>query len=52
MNSTISTPFLSQKKVAISFLASRQRWFKSFGLFGECVCLPLFSLFFDLNFHK
>jgi hypothetical protein len=28
INSTISTPFLSQKTIAISFLASRQRLFK------------------------
>jgi hypothetical protein len=39
MNSTISTPFLSQRTVAISFVAGRQRLFKLFGLFGECVCI-------------
>jgi hypothetical protein len=37
MNSTISTPFLSQKAVAISFLAD-EIYLKFFGLFGECVC--------------
>jgi hypothetical protein len=36
MNSTISTPFLSQKTVAISFLADNIR-LNLLGLFGECV---------------
>jgi hypothetical protein len=37
MNSTISTSFLSQRTVAISFLAGR-RLFKLFQLVGECDC--------------
>jgi hypothetical protein len=41
MNSTISTPFLSQKTVAIGFLADVCLNF--FGLFGECVCIHLFD---------
>jgi hypothetical protein len=35
-NSTISTPFLSQKTVAISHLADNV-CLNFFGLFGECV---------------
>jgi hypothetical protein len=41
MNSTISTPFLPQKTVAISFLADV--CLKVFGLFGECVCTHCFD---------
>jgi hypothetical protein len=43
MNSTISTPFLSQKTAVITFLAGRQHLFKFFGLFGECVCIHCFD---------
>jgi hypothetical protein len=42
MNSTISTPFLSQKLDAISFLAGIQR-LNFFGLLGECVCIHYFD---------
>jgi hypothetical protein len=41
MNSPISTPFLSQKTAAISFLADVCLHF--FGLFGECVCFHCFD---------
>jgi hypothetical protein len=37
VNSTISTPFLSQKTVAISFLAGRQRLFKLFQLVYDVI---------------
>jgi hypothetical protein len=36
MNSTISSPFLSQKTSSISFLAD-DIYFNFFGLFGKCV---------------
>jgi hypothetical protein len=42
MNSTISTPFLSQKMVAIRLLASR-RLFNLYNLFGERVCIHCFG---------
>jgi hypothetical protein len=42
MNSTISTPFLSQKTVAISFLADSV-CLNFFGLFGEHVCTHFFD---------
>jgi hypothetical protein len=41
MNSAISTPFLSQKTVAISFLADV--CLNLFGLFRECVCIHCFD---------
>jgi hypothetical protein len=41
MNSTISTPFLSQKIVAIIYLADICLNF--FGLFSECVCIHCFD---------
>jgi hypothetical protein len=41
MNSSISTQFLSQKTVAISFLADVCLNF--FGLFDECVCIHCFD---------
>jgi hypothetical protein len=50
MNSTISTPFLSQKTVAIIFLADSV-CLNFFGLFGECVHPPLWLLF-GFNIHK
>jgi hypothetical protein len=42
MNSIISTPFLSQKTVAISLLAGWQR-VQFFEFFGECVCIHCFG---------
>jgi hypothetical protein len=48
MNSTISTPFLSEKTVAISFLADVRLTF--FGLFGECVYIHDFVCFSVLTF--
>jgi hypothetical protein len=42
MNFTISTPFLTQETVAISFLADNVR-LNFFGLFGECVCIHCFD---------
>jgi hypothetical protein len=42
MNSTISIPFLSQKTVAISFLANSV-CLNFFGLFGEYVCSHCFD---------
>jgi hypothetical protein len=50
MNFTISTPFLSQKTVAISFLADICLNF--LGLFGECVCIHCFGYTFVSTFHK
>jgi hypothetical protein len=41
MISTISTPFMSRKTVAIGFLADAYLIF--FGLFGECVCIHWFD---------
>jgi hypothetical protein len=41
MNSTISTPFLSKKTIAISFLA--ENVFKHLGLFGKCVYIHCFD---------
>jgi hypothetical protein len=38
MNSTISTHFLFQETVAISFLAD-DVCLNLFGLFGQCVCI-------------
>jgi hypothetical protein len=43
MNSTISTPLLSQKIFAISFLAGRRLIKLFFGLFGECVYIHYFE---------
>jgi hypothetical protein len=52
MNSTISTPFLSQKTVAISFLGDSV-CLQFFGMFGECVCIhPLLWLLFGFSIHK
>jgi hypothetical protein len=42
MNSTIRTDFLSQKTVAISFLADNV-YLNFFGLCGECVCIHWFD---------
>jgi hypothetical protein len=42
MNSTISTPFLCQKTVAISFLAENV-CLNVFGFSGECVCMHCFD---------
>jgi hypothetical protein len=42
MNSAISTHFLSQKTVAISFLANNV-CLNFFSLFGECVCIHCFD---------
>jgi hypothetical protein len=42
MNSAISTPFPSQKIVAISSLADNV-YLNFFGLFGECVCIQCFD---------
>jgi hypothetical protein len=42
MNSTISTPFLSQKTVANSSLTDSGS-LKFFILFGECVCIHCFD---------
>jgi hypothetical protein len=52
INSAISTPFLSQKTDAISFLASRQRVFKFLGFFLWTCVHPLLWLFFGFNIHK
>jgi hypothetical protein len=41
MDSTISTPFLSQKRVAISFQADV--CLDCFGLSGECVCIHCYD---------
>jgi hypothetical protein len=44
MNLTISTPFLSQKPVAVSFLAGRQHLFKLFWhVWWVCVCIHCFD---------
>jgi hypothetical protein len=43
MNSTVSAAFLSQKTVAISFLAADNVYLNFFGLFGECVCMHCFD---------
>jgi hypothetical protein len=50
LNSTISTPFLSQKTVAISFLADV--CLNIFGLFGECVCIHCFDCCLVASFTK
>jgi hypothetical protein len=51
MNSTISTPFLSQKTVASSFLADV--CLSPFGVFGECVCTHFFGCsFVSLLYHS
>jgi hypothetical protein len=42
MDSTISTPFLSQKTVAVSFLAENV-CLNFFILFGECMCIQCFD---------
>jgi hypothetical protein len=42
MNSTISTPLLSQKTADISFLEGRQR-LSFFGFSGGCVCMHYFD---------
>jgi hypothetical protein len=48
MNSTISTPFLSQKTVAVSFLADRQRAFKRFRLvWWMCASTALIVLWYQ-----
>jgi hypothetical protein len=39
---TISTPVLSQKTAANTFLADNVR-LNFFGLFGECVCIQCFD---------
>jgi hypothetical protein len=49
MNSTISTPFLSQKTVAISFLVDSV-CLNFFTLFGECVCIHCFDCCLVLTF--
>jgi hypothetical protein len=49
MNSTISTPFMSQETVAISFLADNI-CLNYFGLFGECVCIHCFDYSLDSVF--
>jgi hypothetical protein len=53
MNSTISTPFLSQKTDAISFLADKV-CLNFFGLFGERACIHCFDclLLFGFSIHK
>jgi hypothetical protein len=52
MNSTISTPFLSQKTVTISFPAGRQCLFK-LSQFVLWMCAhPLLWLLFGFNIHK
>jgi hypothetical protein len=43
--STLSTPLLVHKTVATSFLAGKQRLFKLFRLYGECVCIHCFDRF-------
>jgi hypothetical protein len=48
MNSTISTPFLPQKTVAISFLADFSLNF--YGLFVECECIHCFDSSLVLSF--
>jgi hypothetical protein len=52
IKSTISTPFLSQKSVATSFLSGRQRLFKLFLLVWWMCVHRLFWLLFGLNIHK
>jgi hypothetical protein len=47
-----STPFLSQKTVAISFLAGRQRLFKPFRLAWWVCVHPLLWLHFGFSIHK
>jgi hypothetical protein len=42
MNSTISTPFLPQKSIAISFLADNV-CLNFFDLFGEYMCIHCFD---------
>jgi hypothetical protein len=50
MNSTISTSFLSQKKVAFSFLAGRKRLFKLFQLVWLICVHPGLLLLFGSTF--
>jgi hypothetical protein len=51
MNSTISTPFLSQKTVAfLSYLAGDNICLNFIGLFGDCVCIHCFGCSFVLTF--
>jgi hypothetical protein len=52
MNSTFNTPFLSQKAVAISFVAGREGMFKLFRLVWWMCLLPLIWLLFGFNIHK
>jgi hypothetical protein len=52
MNSTISSPFPSQKTVAISFLADRQRCLNFFRLVWWMCVHPLLWLLFSFNIHK
>jgi hypothetical protein len=49
MNSPISTPFLSQKTNAISFLVDNV-CLNFFILFGECVCIHCFDCFLVSTF--
>jgi hypothetical protein len=49
MNSTISTPFLSQKATATSFLVGRHL-LKLFQLVGDCVCIHCFESFLVSTF--
>jgi hypothetical protein len=52
MISTVSTPFLSQKTVAISFLAGRQHLFKILRIVRWMCVHPLLWLLFGFNIHK
>jgi hypothetical protein len=52
INFTISTPFLSQMTVSISFLAGRQRLFKISGLVWWMCVHPLLWLLLCFNIHK
>jgi hypothetical protein len=52
MNSTISTPFLSQKTVGISFWQADNVCLNFFGLFGECVCIHCFDCSLVSTFKK
>jgi hypothetical protein len=52
MNSTISAPFLSQKTVAISFLAGRQRLFKPYRRVLWICMHPLLWLLSCFNIHE
>jgi hypothetical protein len=51
INSIISTPFLSQKTAATSFMADNI-CLNIFGMFGKCVSIHCFECSFGFNIHN